>query len=174
MLIEDQGAPAFSLAEPLYAKQLARGCRLNALVRGQWGCWWQLPPTATAATAATAAALSASRCRLSPSLPLSPLSASPLRHVVSCCRLDGVDLEFLCSNPAPGGPACGHVDYVGRLGGLGGLGGRLVMGVGQCSSDSRRPRLDPLLRWPVPDQWAPRDAATVPFVYAVVSEGGSE
>ncbi|KAE8737847.1 hypothetical protein FOCC_FOCC016677 [Frankliniella occidentalis] len=42
------------------------------------------------------------------------------------------------------------------------------MGVGRRLPDDRVPYLDPVLRWPVPRSWSTRDAATVPFVYALV------
>lgn len=75
-------------------------------------------------------------------------------------------LEYLGANPldlSPSGGLSGHVDYVGVTKAAG-----RVMGVGQWISDSLRPKLDPVLRWPVPRGWAAADAATVPFVYATM------
>ncbi|KAJ1529181.1 hypothetical protein ONE63_005987 [Megalurothrips usitatus] len=79
--------------------------------------------------------------------------------------LDNVKLEFVSANPLDQdrGSLSGHIDYVGVD-----AGGERVMGVGQWLADHLRPRLDPVLRWPVPRGWTAKDAATVPYVYALV------
>ncbi|KAJ1520486.1 hypothetical protein ONE63_003612 [Megalurothrips usitatus] len=90
--------------------------------------------------------------------------AEPLCAALSATRLDDVDLQFLAANPITAGLA-GPVDYVGVEGAS--VAGRRVMGVARWLGDDRRPQPDPLLRWPVPQGWAPEDAVTVPYVHAV-------
>ncbi|KAJ1520481.1 hypothetical protein ONE63_003607 [Megalurothrips usitatus] len=90
--------------------------------------------------------------------------AKPLCAALSTTKLEDVDVQFLAANPITAGLA-GPVDYVGVEGASGA--GRRVMGVARWLGDDRRPQPDPLLRWPVPQGWAPEDAVTVPYVYAL-------
>ena len=108
--------------------------------------------------------------RLSPTTLSRPSAArwrgSHWRGSLCPVSLDGVRFEFLGSNPSGAQDSPGHLDYVGSVSGQRGL----LMGIGQWVSENQRPRLDPLLRWQVPDHWTARDAATVPYVYASVRD----
>ncbi|KAJ1522852.1 hypothetical protein ONE63_002000 [Megalurothrips usitatus] len=84
VFILDDTAPPFSLSTALYGDQLARGARVNVLVRGGiWGCWRSVPVP------------------------------KPLSPALSASSLGDVKLEFVGPNPLDAGSLSGHVDYVG-------------------------------------------------------------
>ncbi|KAE8752393.1 hypothetical protein FOCC_FOCC000865 [Frankliniella occidentalis] len=114
-----------------------------------------------------------------PELRVEPLPSTPapamqvhkpcaLSTALAASSLGGVRLQFLGVTPLSRGLDVGppHLDYVGVL--QRGAEAVRVMGVGRWLPDDRVPHLDPVLRWPVPASWSTRDAATVPFVYALV------
>ncbi|XP_052124120.1 fatty acid synthase-like [Frankliniella occidentalis] len=86
---------------------------------------------------------------------------------ISATSLEGVAIEAYSLNPRVGGdPAAeawsGHLDYAGES-----ADGK-VMGVARWLADNSRPRLDHMLRWPVPSDWGVTEAVTVPYTYATV------
>ncbi|KAJ1529958.1 hypothetical protein ONE63_006686 [Megalurothrips usitatus] len=42
------------------------------------------------------------------------------------------------------------------------------MGVGRWPEGRRQPELDPLLRWPLPEEWSVAEAVAVPYAYSLV------
>jgi hypothetical protein len=83
----------------------------------------------------------------------------PSAPALAAPSLEGVHIQ--CLSPAAEQSPQGPLDYVARLG------QQLVMGV--ATGHKLQPRLDPLLRWPVPQHWSAPQAAAVPYVYAMVS-----
>ncbi|KAE8737253.1 hypothetical protein FOCC_FOCC017284, partial [Frankliniella occidentalis] len=140
VFIEDEKAPPFDVNKELH--QLARGFRVNVLREG--GVWSTPAPAMHVPKP----------CALSTAL--------------AATSLGDVRLQFLgvtsLSSERDFGPT--HLDYVGVL--ENGAEAVRVMGVGRWLPDDRVPHLDSVLRWPVPASWSTRDAATVPFVYALV------
>ncbi|KAE8744663.1 hypothetical protein FOCC_FOCC008666, partial [Frankliniella occidentalis] len=145
VFIEDEKAPAFDVDKELH--QLARGFRVNVLREG--GVWSTPAPAMHVQKPCT------------------------LSTALAATRLGDMRLQFVGVTPLSrlldGGPS--HLDYVGVL--ENGAEAVRVMGVGRWLPDDRVPQLDPVLRWPVPASWSTRDAATVPFVYALVCRGES-
>ncbi|KAE8746183.1 hypothetical protein FOCC_FOCC007055 [Frankliniella occidentalis] len=93
--------------------------------------------------------------------------SEPLYTRQLALQLQGVAIEAYSLNPRVGGdPAAeawsGHLDYAGES-----ADGK-VMGVARWLADNSRPRLDHMLRWPVPSDWGVTEAVTVPYTYATV------
>lgn len=179
IFIDDKTAPTFDATNPFYKTQLEKAFYINILKNGQWGALRHLEFNQTTVETDHAYACVITRGDLSSTkwteLPSNPLvkvidvyySALNFRDVMTATGKLSIDYiqknenaEDVCLPP----DCVQGLEFSGRDVKT----GKRFMGLVGRGGMATKVHVDPLLAWPVPDEWTMEQAATIPVVYGTV------